>query len=285
MKLAKQQSGGWFAGVFRLVTSSFLASLLVLHCLSLDAVSVLLAYQFSLDKWAGVDLPAFVYVTLGMGIWLGYTADRLKDVNPKRQSLASTLRHQFHRQHRSGLLLSWWLVFALAVVSGWFGLPRPAFYTGCFFAIFAAAYVFGVSRQKRTAREGPRLLKRFFVALLLGGSGLWWWFGWGYGSWPDTQLFVLVALFVIFASWELILLEGRRIRVGSFASFWIRWGAPLAIAAIAWPLGMVAYASLLFGVIGFSVISQLSGSWPNELKSLFGDSIILLQFLLLAWLA
>ncbi len=281
----KRQSGGWISGGFRLVTSSVLALLLVMHCLSLDAVAVLLSYQLCLKIWADVELPGLAYLLLGMGIWLGYTADRLKDVSPKRQSLASTLRHHFHRQHRKPLQATWVLVLLLSVVLGWLSLPTNTLLTGLAFAGGAAFYVFGVSRRKRTSRDGPRLFKRFGVSLLLAASGLWWWFGWGNGDWPDLRMLTLLGLFAVFASWELILLEGRRIRIGSFAAFWIRWGAPLVIAAIGWPLGIDAYASLLFGVFGFSLVTQLTVTWPNELRSLIGDCLILFQFLILAWIA
>lgn len=285
MKGAKNQSSGWGWELFRFISSSVLALLLVFHCLSLDAVVVLLAYQWCLARWAGIDLPAVAYVCLGMGIWLGYTADRLKDISSKRYVMAATLRHHFHREHRRRLQVAWFLILLVALTLGWFQLPSRAFQSGLAMALAAAIYVFAVSRRKRTSREGPRLGKRFAVAILLSVSGFWWWLGWADPRWPALQLWVLGGVFVTLASWELIMLEGRRVQRGSFSSGWIRWGAAAVLVLMGWTLGMPAYACLLGSLLGFSVLGQVVLDWPGELKSLAGDCLILGQFLLLAWVA
>ena len=264
--------------------SFVLAILLVLHCLSLDAVAVLLIYQRSLEAWSGVELGSAAYWALGTGIWLGYTADRLRDVNPLRTNLATTLRHHFHRQHRRTLQIVWSVTLLFALVSGGLWLPPKAFGVGLGFAGVAALYVFSVSRRKRLAMDGPRLSKRFCVALLLGLSGLWWWPAWGNATWPQAQVLALTGLFALFASWELILMEGRRIRKGSFADKWVRWMAPLCIGLTGWVLGGEAYPGLLWGVTGFALLTRFSTPWPHELKSLAGDFLILSQFALLIFL-
>lgn len=82
------------------------------NLLSLDAPLVAVAWLYVFAKtWCLGYHPWEAYLTLGLGVWVIYVADRLLDVS----LLGGTpehleLRHQFHRDHRRG--------FSIAAVAG-----------------------------------------------------------------------------------------------------------------------------------------------------------------------
>jgi hypothetical protein len=226
-----------------------------------------------------------VYACLGMGIWLGYTADRLKDVSRQREVIAVSLRHHFHRQYRIQLMVMWFICFAIALAIGFFWLPLDVFLSGSAFAAGACFYVFSVSRRARPARKGPRVLKRAWVSVMLAASGLWWWPGWGPSEIPSDEVLLLAFVFAACAFWELLILDGRDMNSGSFAFLWSRGGATVAILAAAWFLGLTAFVCLSAGALGLGLLGRYRGNGSGELQSLLGDGVILVTFLILGWTA
>jgi hypothetical protein len=79
------------------------------NILSLDAPMVAIAWALVFAKSAGVALPGAEIASLGLVVWLIYTADRLLDGRPSAREDAGAFgsplqqRHFFHRIHARGI--------------------------------------------------------------------------------------------------------------------------------------------------------------------------------------
>jgi|GEM_PF-2234044 len=158
---------------------------------SLDAVAVLLAGQWAVVAWAGVPLPPEAMFFLAVGIWLGYSGDRIADLQRSPHLAHRTVRHGFHRRHRRSLVLLWGTLF-------WdrgrrhccFSLPGPWRWVAGL-ALAAALYVALARRRPDT------VLKPMAAVLLLTGAVLWWpvavGSGMGRAGWVATALFAVGA--------------------------------------------------------------------------------------------
>jgi hypothetical protein len=152
---------------------------LFLHGVSLDAVVVLLAYQWALGRWAGADLPTVAYLFLAMGIWLGYMVDRLLDLKGSPELARSSPRHAFLARHRSRLHAAWVAVAMTTGAAGPLLLPLPHLAAGAVFSVLAAVYVASASgalHGERGRRVGPGA-RRLATVGLLTLSGAWWFAG------------------------------------------------------------------------------------------------------------
>lgn len=70
------------------------------HLLSLDAPTVAVVWGWSFAHAFDIPLPWFSLVTLGLGTWCVYIADRLLDGYSARTSIELRERHLFYAQHR-----------------------------------------------------------------------------------------------------------------------------------------------------------------------------------------
>ena len=182
-----------------------------LHWTSGDAVLVVLAYAWALSRGAETPLPWSVYAFLSLGIWMGYTADRLADLERNPSRARQTGRHAFHLQHRRVLTTLWGGGFLVAWPLAWVVLPSPAVVAGGGLAAAAALYVWwgsaaSASGASRPSGGGNR--KRRCTAILLTGAGAWslWTGGGGFGA----PVGVLAGIFAVAAWWNLTLLGYHR---------------------------------------------------------------------------
>jgi 4-hydroxybenzoate polyprenyltransferase len=172
-----------------------------LHVSSLDAVLVLMTYAWAMTRLTGADPPWGVFPLLGVGVWLGYVADRRMDVRRDPHRAETTLRHRFHRRHERALKRIWWMVCCGLIAAGFRVLPLEALLTGGLVALGAAGY----SLRPRVV-GGPRrgwaiVRKRIGTIGLLTLAGVWWWPAWP-GAHPE-RLFAGMAIFALSSAWEI----------------------------------------------------------------------------------
>lgn len=164
-----------------------LPALRLLHWVALDAVLVLLAYQWALSRWVGVELPPRAWGFLAAGIWLGYTADRALDLARHASLADGSPRHAFLRRHRTRFGITWAVVLAGAAFLAPARLSPPHLATGLALAFLAALYVgmatgwIGQGDGRGTDEPRPRrplpprtAMRRALTAGLLTLAGSWW---------------------------------------------------------------------------------------------------------------
>lgn len=266
------------------------------HWFSLDAVTVLVAYAWGLARLSGAEPPGRVFVFLGVGVWLGYSADRLADVQRDPARADQSPRHAFHLRHVRRFRALWWTTCGSLIVAGAWILPLGAFCAGAFVALGAAAYVRVFAARNRSPRLRSVFAKRLATVSLLAWAGGWWW-PW----WPGLDgrvLAVGVLLFVFTAGWELILLHhltpkpmeekaGRRLKGAGVCcqrSQNIAVGIVLSLSFLAggwWALpgGLVLAAS----IVGLS--RRWSSGIDSSLRAAMGDALLALGWLLLGGFA
>lgn len=201
------------------------------HWLSGDAVFVVMAYSWAASRWSQASAPPGVHWLLGVGIWLGYVADRWEDARREPARALASPRHDFHRRHGRVLRGIWWVVcLGLVAIGGWW-LPRAAFWGGAAIALLAWVYVRRFS--VRGAGSVPSVaVKRLTTVFLLSLAGVWWWPWWGVND-PPKGL-VVVLLFALAAGWELLLLHHREwISSRPRLRFAGRWILPTVLTALA----------------------------------------------------
>jgi len=176
-----------------------------LHWASGDAVLVLLAYQWAVARAAGVAVPLAGYAFLAVGIWLGYTADRLADVARAPALARQTGRHAFHHRNRSLLVRIWAGTFLASWPLGILLLPQGTLRVGALVAAGAAAYVLWGSLAHPAVRRAFLRWKRWMTVLLLTLAGSWW-LGLGAG-WREPEVQLTVGVFALGAWWNLALLR------------------------------------------------------------------------------
>ena len=198
-------------------------ALRLLHWVALDAVLVLLAYQWALSRWMGADLPSEAWGFLAAGIWLGYTADRALDLARHPSLAEGSPRHAFLRRHGTLFAASWVLVLGGAAFLAPARLAPGHLAVGLALGVLAALYVGvatgwigwgdggGIERggtEGTGANEGgegpdtgsvrppPRpAFRRVLTAGLLALAGGWWFLPDPAGLWPrGVDLMVVFAL-------------------------------------------------------------------------------------------
>jgi hypothetical protein len=185
--------------------------LALLHWTSADAVLVVLAFAWALAQSAGIALPWAVYAFLALGVWLGYAADRLADLERSPCRAHQTGRHAFHLRHRRTLTTVWVGGFLAAWPLAWVLLPSRAVLAGGSLAAAAALYVWWGSGTPTSGGSPPSTRegrKRRCTAVLLTAAGVWslWTGGGGFG--PPVG--ILAGLFAVAAWWNLTLLGYHR---------------------------------------------------------------------------
>lgn len=208
-----------------------------LHWLSLDAVGVLLTYQWALGRWIGREPPLEAWVFLGAGIWLGYTADRLLDL--QRCPAGGSRKRAFHLRHRDALWSVWIGVAVGAVFAGVALLPAHGILWAGGICAASALYLWGV--RSEGGDEAPWTMgawKGLATAALLTVAGGWWIMV----EPPERMASALpvAGLFALAAWWNLALL--RRRRRGPLP----RWPLPVLVPAAAiLTVGFVSGSSAL----------------------------------------
>jgi 4-hydroxybenzoate polyprenyltransferase len=102
------------------------------------------------------DVTPYSLISLGLSVWIIYTADHLLDAK-KMKTSATTNRHRFHQQHFKGL--STFIVFATGInVVLLFFIRRPAVVTGIVLVILVILYLL--------IQHSLKFLKEMFVAIV-----------------------------------------------------------------------------------------------------------------------
>jgi hypothetical protein len=185
--------------------------LFLLHWTSADAVVVVLAFAWALARGGGVVLPWAAYAFLALGIWLGYTADRLLDLEGIPSRAQRTGRHAFHLRHRRILTTMWVVGFLVAWPLAWILLPSQAILAGGGLAAAAALYVWWGSGTSAPGGFPPpcrERRKRRCTAILLATAGVW--SLWAGGGDFGPRVGALVGIFAVAAWWNLTLLGHHR---------------------------------------------------------------------------
>lgn len=126
------------------------------NILSLDVASGAIISSLFFAKFYGAS-PSFIsMLSLGLTVWLIYTADRLLDVWDAKGEVSSE-RHQFHRKNQN--VLERYLVFIAIIDAGLiFFMPVLIIKRGLFLSLMVIGYVL--------LRKNLYVFKEFFVAVL-----------------------------------------------------------------------------------------------------------------------
>lgn len=127
-----------------------------LNLLSIDIAAGAIACALFFARLLEVEMRAAAIASLGLTVWIIYTADHLMDAK-KIVGRASTERHRFHQDHFKILLLLMMLAILINVVLI-FSIKRPVLYSG---VVIIALIGFYLLIHTRLA-----FLKEIFVALL-----------------------------------------------------------------------------------------------------------------------
>lgn len=169
---------------------------------SLDAVAVVLAGQWAVARWAGVPLPLEAGLFLAVGIWLGYSADRLADLRRTPELARLTARHAFHKRHALALGILWVTLFMASWPAALLLLPPRTVVLGACLAAAAALYVLAAHGRGHTG------WKRGATVALLTGAVLWWPLSTGWAGTP--QVWGAGAVFAVGAALNLAWLGRAR---------------------------------------------------------------------------
>jgi 4-hydroxybenzoate polyprenyltransferase len=133
-----------------------------LNILSIDVVAGAVVCALFFSKILNVQLKPFGVISLGLTVWIIYTADHLLDARRVLQ-LASTDRHRFH-QHYFKILFIILLLMVLVDAVQLFFIRKPIIIAGLFLAVLVLIYFF-VQRYLVYVKE-------LFGALLYTGGVL-----------------------------------------------------------------------------------------------------------------
>jgi len=125
------------------------------NLLSLDVAigAIISALYFS--KLLIIEPSAYSIITLGLTVWIIYTADRLLDVRNSKGPV-TTDRHKFHQRYQNQLWFSIVLV-VLAITALLLWLPQAVLKGGILLAVMTGLYLF---------LHKKLLVKEFVIAIL-----------------------------------------------------------------------------------------------------------------------
>ncbi|HEY5254622.1 MAG TPA: hypothetical protein VIJ53_08220 [Acidobacteriaceae bacterium] len=132
------------------------------HLLSLDAPTVAVVWCWFFAAAFGVSLPPTALVTLGLGTWCVYVADRLLDGWRSVDMTDLRDRHWFYLRHRKPFVIAW---FAAAIPLAYLILFRvePAVRTDdIVLCLIGIGYFLLIHHRS----EGDRFSKELFVGFL-----------------------------------------------------------------------------------------------------------------------
>jgi hypothetical protein len=126
------------------------------NILSLDVAFGAIISSLFFAKFYGAS-PSFIsLLSLGLTVWLIYTADRLLDVWDAKGEVSSE-RHQFHKENQN-ILVRWLVVIAIIDSGLIFFMPVLIIKRGLFLSMMVIGYVL--------LRKNLYVFKEFFVAVL-----------------------------------------------------------------------------------------------------------------------
>lgn len=151
--------------------------------LSLDAVIVALLWGLAMGMRGVVEL-----LVLGLATWLTYVADRLRDVAPGREVLA-TDRHMYYRNHYRGFVVLWFCGFVGVTTLAVFALPLWKIGWGLILVGLIVLYLWALGKIEKP--DSRLLFKRVTVPVIFA-CGV----GWMAESWknPD-EIYLTILLF------------------------------------------------------------------------------------------
>lgn len=224
-------------------------------------------------------------VTLGLAVWIIYTADRLLDVR-NLECPAITERHQFHHRFQNQLWISIFLMGLIAVVLVFF-LHPSIIKIGIFVAASCGLYLL-VQKHLRIKEFMVAIL--YTVGVLLPSLGL--------RSSLSTQLYLLIAQFFIVALINLLLFsrfEYETDKSSGYSSFAITYGKKVtthlawilclcSLSITAWMLiqNLFTLTTLIFLFMTFvlMVISLFPNYFTaNSRYRLLGDAVFFLPLI------
>jgi 4-hydroxybenzoate polyprenyltransferase len=224
-------------------------------------------------------------VTLGLTVWIIYTADRLLDVRDL-EGPATTDRHKFHHRYQNQL---WILIFLMGFIAATlvFFLQPSIILIGIFVAASSGLYLL-IQKHLRIKEFIVAIL--YTVGVLLPSLGL-------RGS-LSSELYLLIAQFFIVALINLLLFsrfEHKTDKSSGYSSFATTYGKNVttrfvwmlylcSISITAWMLtqNLFTLATLIFLLMTFvlMVISLFPNYFAvNSRYRLLGDAVFFLPLL------
>lgn len=169
----------------------------LLNLLSVDVAVGAMCSAIFFDHIFQTDITHYSIISLGLTVWIIYTADHLLDAR-KTKTLATTNRHRFHQHYFSVLFVVMILATCINTVVLLY-IRKPALITGIVLIVLVMLYLLIQQRLK--------FLKEIFVALVYTAGVLlpaasntqmnW-------ESWPwitIIQFFLIALLNLIIFSW------------------------------------------------------------------------------------
>ncbi len=128
----------------------------LLNILSIDVALGAVCSGIFFAHTLRADVTQYSLISLGLSVWIIYTADHLLDAE-KVNTSATTSRHRFHQQHFQLLLM---VVIVAACVNAvlLFFIRRPALITGIVLVILVILYLL--------IQHSLKFLKEIFVAIV-----------------------------------------------------------------------------------------------------------------------
>jgi 4-hydroxybenzoate polyprenyltransferase len=126
------------------------------NVLSLDVAAGAIVSSLFFAKLYSIIPSLIPMISLGLTVWLIYTADRLLDVKDIHGEVTSE-RHQFHKRNQREL--TYWLAFIMIIdLALIFFMPTTIIKRGILLSMFVIIYI--------VVRKRLYLFKEFFVAVL-----------------------------------------------------------------------------------------------------------------------
>ncbi len=126
------------------------------NILSLDVAAGAIIASLFLAKFYNVAPSVISMISLGLTVWLIYTADRLLDVRDT-QGKAASERHRFHKRNQKRLIYLLLLVITIDMTLIYF-MPAIIIKRGMFLSVTVALYIL--------LRRRLHILKEFLIAVL-----------------------------------------------------------------------------------------------------------------------
>lgn len=196
-----------------------------LNLLSIDVVVGAVVSSLYFSTLLEVKANHYSMVTLGLAVWIIYTADRLLDVK-NLNGPATTDRHQFHHRYQNQLWISIFLMGIIAVALVFF-LPHSIITIGIFVAASSGLYLL-IQKNLRIKEFIVAIL--YTVGVLLPSLGL--------RSSLSSELYFLIAQFFIVALINLLLFsrfEYETDKCSGYSSFATYYGEKVT-TRLAWIL-------------------------------------------------
>ena len=130
------------------------------NLLSLDAPLVALAWAWMFSKaWGVVSLPAQLWATLGVGVWIVYALDRIVDSRRATNPKELEKRHHFHQRYERAFLIGIGIGAVWCLYTVMFTVAQTVLYYGAFVMLCSIVYFYySVNRPKGSGTGGVKNL-------------------------------------------------------------------------------------------------------------------------------